>query len=260
MQDTDIATVREIEDFYRLSNPSIYNNGTEKDPSIQLRQDLRGALNNNKNIASLYKNGTLISINQQIDSLEIDPDLKNGIVSLRKYDPLNYVHSLNVSLIAFAISRNLKQFGEDNLKNVFMGALLHDAGMMPYKGLVYQEQLNDKDRIVLQEHPLRGAYILRHYISPASNEIIFNMVKSHHRMLDGTGYGFNPLTQNGGFTQEERVISLADRYEALTTPRHYRGDETFTPAEAQGILEMEAQKGKVDKKCLEVLCSLPLMH
>jgi putative nucleotidyltransferase with HDIG domain len=99
------------------------------------------------------------------------------------------------------------------------GFLLHDIGKVaiPDAILYKPDKLTDKERALMEQHPVIGAQIVRgiEFLGEAAR-----VVRSHHERWDGRGYP-------DGLAGEEipvaaRVFTVADVLDALTTDRPYR--------------------------------------
>jgi len=99
------------------------------------------------------------------------------------------------------------------------GFLLHDIGKVaiPDAILYKPEQLTDKERALMEQHPVIGAQILRgiEFLSEAAH-----VVRSHHERWDGRGYP-DGLSE-AQIPVSARVFTVADVLDALTTDRPYR--------------------------------------
>jgi HD-GYP domain-containing protein (c-di-GMP phosphodiesterase class II) len=127
-------------------------------------------------------------------------------------------HAERVTAYGLEVARAIGQslaFGSETE----FGFLLHDVGKVaiPDAILYKPDRLSDKERALMEQHPLIGAQIIRgiEFLGEASQ-----VVRSHHERWDGNGYP-------DGLRGEEiplsaRVFSVADVLDALTTDRPYR--------------------------------------
>jgi HD-GYP domain-containing protein (c-di-GMP phosphodiesterase class II) len=81
-------------------------------------------------------------------------------------------------------------------------------------------------------------------------EEIATWVGAHHERPDGKGYP--EMLEDEEIPLEARIISLADTYVALTSPRPYR--EALSDDDAKEVLE-GAAGSQLDKKLVKLLCS-----
>ena len=79
--------------------------------------------------------------------------------------------------------------------------------------------------------------------------IMKNIVRHHHEMLDGSGY---PEGLRGdAIALEARIVTVADIFDALMSPRPYKAAWTFEASCAE--LERLAALGKLDAECVAAL-------
>jgi len=133
-------------------------------------------------------------------------------------------HARKVQHYAVLIARRMN-LSEDIIKRVELSALLHDIGMMalPDSILLCRGRLNKVQHEAMRRHPLLGARIL------ADIEFLreaIPAVRSHHERFDGNGYP-------DGLAGEEiplsaRIISVADAFDAMTSPRAFRSAKSVS--------------------------------
>lgn len=130
----------------------------------------------------------------------------------------------NIHLHCERVARQSFQFGEilgllrDTLKDIHCGARLHDIGKIgiPDSVLDKETSLTDKEKKLIQQHPLIGCEMLN---ETDVNGIVTDIVQCHHERWDGQGYP-NGLkgTQIPIFA---RIVSLADTHDVLIYGRPY---------------------------------------
>ena len=171
-----------------------------------------------------------------ISDLILDDVIKNRgamihLTDIRARDSYTFGHSVNVCVLATLIG---VQLGYDmiNLKELALGALLHDAGKMliPQEIIIKPGPLTNAERKLMERHSDLGFNILRKHsdIPLISAHIAFQ----HHEKFDGTGY-----TRGLGGTdihEYARIVAIADVYDALTSDRPYK--EGILPHEAYEIM------------------------
>lgn len=142
-----------------------------------------------------------------------------------------YHHSVNVCITAVWIA-GCMQYDEEKLRELALGALLHDLGMM----LATDDVITHSGTLSLDEikrlwnHPQQGFDLLlnNEAISAAAAKIILQ----HHQRFDGRGY---PGDVKGRDIHEyARITTIADLFEyMISDSRHRRG---LLPNEAGEIL------------------------
>jgi putative nucleotidyltransferase with HDIG domain len=127
-------------------------------------------------------------------------------------------HSERVAEYAAKIGKSmgLPTEKEDLLKKA---AEIHDIGKL----LIHESLLNKKEKLTdeewgtIKKHPIVGQDILR----PALlDDEVMSIVRNHHERYDGKGY---PDRLTGDHVSLlTQIISVADSYDAMTSPRSYR--------------------------------------
>ena len=156
-------------------------------------------------------------------------------------------HTERVGALAVEVAR-FAGLGEEAQEALRQGGVLHDIGKIgiPNEILNKPGKLTDKERVVMNKHPLIGERIceplrsLRHLLP---------VIRWHHERLDGTGY---PDGLKGSqFPVEPQILQLADIYDAITTDRPYHRART----RASGIefLYTEARKGWRDAQLVALV-------
>jgi len=109
------------------------------------------------------------------------------LINRRSTDADPYIHSLNVSALSMAISKEI-ELEESIIQEVGLGALLHDIGLH----LPSPVNLSETAAITLDErdhqwsHPINGAEIL--LATPGMPDIVPIVAYEHHLHYDGEGY------------------------------------------------------------------------
>lgn len=171
--------------------------------------------------------------------------------TLANYAEWYYSHSLNTALIAAMIAINLGYEGE-KLKNLIIGALLHDIGMIliPYEIIYKKDLLNDEESRIQKKHCELGvAMVAAIDLADESRSII----KQHHERVDGMGY---PLGLSGNeITEEAQIVMIADSFDAGTSARPYRAAKSSE----EMIQEIVQSKGKYSSSIIESIKSIMIM-
>ncbi len=129
------------------------------------------------------------------------------------------MHTKRVADLAAEIARELG-FPEEEVERIWIGGLLHDVGKLaiPDTILAKQGPLTEEEREIIKRHPEEGAKILSK-ISLFREMDIIPLVLYHHERYDGKGY---PKGLKGNkIPIEANIISIADTYDAIATPRPY---------------------------------------
>jgi cyclic di-GMP phosphodiesterase len=145
-------------------------------------------------------------------------------------DPYTATHSERVTRLALRLGKAL-DLPPDRLKVLEFSALLHDVGKLgvPEAILSKPEPLDERERLLIRQHPARSADIVNQ-VGPLGE--VASIVRHHHERMDGKGY---PDRLRGeAIPLLARLVTLADVYEALTADRSYR--RALKPAQAREII------------------------
>lgn len=154
-----------------------------------------------------------------------DDNLYNLIDEEKKKIPDVYEHSWNVMKHSVTICRGYN-FNLDTVLKVGIGALFHDIGKLDTDmGILYKpSKLTVNEFALIKSHSVYGYNIMRNY---TKDEVILDIVLSHHEKLDKSGYPFGD-SEISIYTQ---IVTISDIYDALVSPRVYKKamskDEAF---------------------------------
>jgi putative nucleotidyltransferase with HDIG domain len=154
--------------------------------------------------------------------------------ALAKWHHWTAQHSLRVMKYAVGLGRALEL--DDNLiDEVGVASLLHDIGKtsIPVDVLNKPDTLSPGEWSLVRAHPQVGAEIA---CKLGYSNGIAEMILGHHEHWNGRGYpfGFAGSTIPLG----ARLITVADVFDALTTPRSYRGP--VPPLHALDLMSIES--------------------
>lgn len=134
---------------------------------------------------------------------------------LKEYHVEQYTHVKRVAhlciLIGFELGLGLQQL--DDLKTI---GLYHDIGKLriPLDILSKTEELTEQEYTAIKLHSLYSISLIE-----TDNQRIREAILYHHENLDGSGY-FG--VTNEQLSLYQRIIHVADVYEALTAERCYK--------------------------------------
>lgn len=205
------------------------------------RQDLEPAVKTYKETSSLVKSimrdiklGNSIdtpaakeAVAACVDNVISHSDAMLLLSRLRSRDEYTSEHSLNVAIISISLGRHA-ELNKEQLKEVGLCGLLHDMGkvLTPDHILNKPGRLTDEEMEVMRQHPVDGHDIL------SSSEGIFHdaihVAHAHHERLNGSGYPLG-LTEND-LSIYNRIVSIADVFDAITGDRVYKKGETVETA------------------------------
>lgn len=169
--------------------------------------------------------------------------------ALESHDRFMMGHSERVAARSVAIAQVLG-LDQAAIGTIRLGALLRDVGNAKLPPPVAQKagELTPHEREAVERHPLLGEELLRH-VSPLAP--ILPIVRWHHERLDGGGYPDHLSAEK--IPLEVRIVSVADRFEALLVDRPDRA--AVTEAEAVRILQGAVARGELDPAAVAALAA-----
>jgi HD-GYP domain-containing protein (c-di-GMP phosphodiesterase class II) len=157
------------------------------------------------------------------------------MVSLAEKDSSTEEHTRRVAALAVAIG---EQFGltAARLRALAIGGLLHDIGKLSVPNSILQKPgaLDDSEFAIIKRHPGHGHELLAELGGFSSG--VARLVLDHHERLDGSGYPRGITADE--LALETRILAVCDVYDALVSPRVYRG--AWTPERALALLRKES--------------------
>ena len=111
------------------------------------------------------------------------------------------------------------QLPPERVKLVKDTALLHDIGKLAIHEHILNkpEKLTDAEWEIVRKHPEIGEEILKPVVL---TEEMLAIVRNHHERYDSTGYPDKISGKNINILAA--VVTVADAYDAMTSPRAYR--------------------------------------
>ena len=162
-------------------------------------------------------------------------DLKNAYIGileiLSKYlestDRYTKGHSVRVSELAMEIGIAM-ELPRTEVENVRVAGLLHDIGKVEISGEILRKaaQLTTEERDLVDEHTVKGAYLLTS-VGSVLKEVVPIVVSHHMHFTEATG---DPEKEVTTVPLGARIIAVADSFDAMTSDRPYR--KGMTPWEA----------------------------
>jgi len=157
-----------------------------------------------------------------MDVLERDRALLLNLASIREFqDDRDYLssHALNVCLLTLALAAG-SRFPRENIIEIGVAGLLMDLGMACIDPTIRlkNQKLDESDREEIAKHPALGLQLLQN-INGLPQSVLVSSYQ-HHERESGTGY---PHMRKGNLIHPySKLLSIADVYEAMGSPRQYR--------------------------------------
>ncbi len=142
------------------------------------------------------------------------------LVSLGEKDVSTEEHTRRVALRAVEVGEELG-LPAPHLRSLALGGLLHDMGKLgvPAEVLCKPGSLTDEEFEIVKRHPQTGVRLLRDL--GGFPEGALGLVRGHHERLDGSGYPDGVAGDE--LDLDTRILAVCDVYDALVSPRVYRG-------------------------------------
>ncbi|MEX2529929.1 MAG: HD domain-containing phosphohydrolase [Gemmatimonadota bacterium] len=158
-------------------------------------------------------------------------------------------HSTRVAAIARALAQRVGIEGEA-VRDLYRAGLLHDIGKLGISNRILDKpgRLTESERGRIERHPVLTLTIIGQIAIFAG---IARTAAVHHERLDGKGYPWGYSAEQLGL--EDRILAVADIYEAITAHRPYR--EGMATERALGILK-ELSGEALDPELVEVMAEL----
>lgn len=180
-------------------------------------------------------------VTEMADSVLRNPDALTSLSRLKHFDEYTFFHSVNTSLLALSLGRNLG-FDGALLHQLGVGTLLHDIGKtkIPLEILNKPGKYEAHEFEIMKQHVMRGAEILSGTTGLTDN--FLKPALEHHERVDGTGYPYR--RRRDEISQFGMMAAVVDIYDALTSDRCYHKAK---PAhETLQFLYTISQKGHLD--------------
>lgn len=185
-----------------------------------------------------------------LDSVLSENTTINSLIAVSSYDYYTYTHSVDVSVYALGIGKELRM-NPKTLSLLAEAAILHDIGKSRININIVNKpgRLNDEEFMTMKMHSQYSYDILVE--NGVKNPAILTAARDHHEKLNGKGY------PNGISAKElskfARIIAIADIFNALTTRRAYK--PALTSFKALSIMKNE-MNGELDDDFLRVFIKM----
>jgi putative nucleotidyltransferase with HDIG domain len=164
---------------------------------------------------------------------------------LAEKDEYTEEHTRRVALRAVQVAEHLG-VPPTHLRTLAIGGLLHDIGKLSVPDTILKKpgELDDREYAVIRRHPVWGERLLAE-LGGFSNAVR-RLVRDHHERLDGSGYPSGLALPE--LDLDTRILAVCDVYDALISPRVYRGP--WTHGRAMTFL---TANGAFDQRCVAAL-------
>lgn len=154
-----------------------------------------------------------------VSSIFRNQDALSCMSKLRSKNDYLIEHALSVSILMAIFAKHL-QFKDNIIKELTLGAFLHDVGMVkvPNNILDKKTDLTAEEYQRVKQHVQDGLNILED--SPGLSHVAIKLVSEHHERVDGSGY---PKGLKGDdISKYGKMMAIIDSYDAMTTDRPFK--------------------------------------
>lgn len=176
-----------------------------------------------------------------VETAKNSANLLEMLHAMKDYDDSTYVHSLNVALLCNLLAGWLRLSPEEVHLATLCG-LLHDIGKLkvPDELIKKPAKLTNPEFERIKAHAKDGYILLK---DKNVDVHVKNSALMHHERCDGSGYPFKVLADQ--IDPYAKMVSIADVYDAMTSPRVYRGPlcpfKVISIFEEEGLQRYESQ-------------------
>lgn len=159
-----------------------------------------------------------------------DIDLFSSFASSPVQSHYPYRHSLHVAMLALAMGARAG-LDEESMRNLGLGALLHDIGMLRVPKQVWASRgiLSSQQQLDVMAHPIYAVETLGRV--PSLSDTVRYIAYQVHERMNGQGY---PRRIPGELIHPlSRIVGVADTYVALLSDRpHRQGVQPYRAVES----------------------------
>jgi HD-GYP domain-containing protein (c-di-GMP phosphodiesterase class II) len=202
-------------------------------------------------VASSDLPARILALEPEQGRIAVDEDYLDDIATafgqvIDAKSPYTGGHSERVGYYCDAVAAEVG-IAPDARRRLRRAAILHDVGKLAVSSAVLEKpgKLDDAEWEIMRSHAGHTAEILGR-IGPMRDMAM--IAAAHHERLDGRGY---PLGLDGAMiSNESRIITVCDFYDALTADRPYRA--AMSVDKALGIMAPECGRA-IDDGCFAAL-------
>jgi len=201
-------------------------------------------------------------IHQNLVKIDILKSTVDSIQMMTQHrDPETGGHLQRMAAYTLLIAREIQpkyQFTDLYLNFLYIYAPLHDIGklIIPDTILLKPDKLTREEFDLMKRHTIAGEEIVRSVINlydlahmPLVDDL-FQIVRSHHEKLDGSGYPDGLMGDQ--ISISARIIAVADIFDALTSVRSYKSRWSNQDAYSE-LKKMAGQS--LDTDCVMAICN-----
>jgi putative nucleotidyltransferase with HDIG domain len=191
----------------------------------------------------------MIASNPKIKNITkgFNPDMQLNMQELKE---LLAQHATDTKVIAKGIIENLPYSMQSkvNSKAIEDAAYLHDLGkvLIPTEILNKPDKLDDREIQIMHKHSELSYELLK---NSGIDDKTLMLIRNHHQNAKRTGYPW--VDNNFNADLNLQILSVADKYSALTEKRSYK--EPMNDKQALTIIYKDVKEGKLNPVVFKAL-------
>lgn len=192
----------------------------------------------------LKNNNSFYLLDEYCNSVQIDYEETFSLLKMMLYavdfiSTSTVTHIISTAFYATEIAK-LEKLTDSETDEVFTASILHDMGKMSIDIEILESAgcLTDEQMQKMREHVKKGDEMYRGIVGNKLSDI----ASRHHENLDGSGYPHG--LKGDELTTQQRILSIADVFSALTDARTYK--PSYPKEKTINIMEDMVSKNKFD--------------
>ncbi|MCQ2506744.1 MAG: HD domain-containing protein [Lachnospiraceae bacterium] len=219
------GTVLKSEYVARLIKLGIQKVYIEEDINFNIDDATEDIINNDcKNMLSDTINRFASTVDSELSTITIiaedvikdiiqEKEIMYNVSLARDNSDSLYSHLLSVTALSVLIALR-SGFKPSRVKEIAIGAILHDIGLLNVDKSICDKQLNemtDKEKSIFKKHVVSEYDALEN--KEWATEVVKHIVLDHHERNDKSGY---PLKKDGDhILREVKVVSICDQFDSM---------------------------------------------
>jgi HD-GYP domain-containing protein (c-di-GMP phosphodiesterase class II) len=174
-------------------------------------------------------------IQNMVDLVMTDESIVLGLSTIRDYDDYTFTHSINVAVLSMCLGRRIG-ISRMSLNRLGICGLFHDLGKLdiPLEIIRLPRKLSESEFEVIKKHTIYSvAQIIKLQAARDLKSKILLPPFEHHMKFDLSGYP--QIHRKKPVSLFGRILTIADVFDAITSPRSYR-ISTLTQDQALGYM------------------------
>ena len=146
---------------------------------------------------------------------------KNDVLNvkdIRMKDEMIFAHSLNVCIMAIALSSKLS-LAVPKIKSIALGALMHDIGksLTPHD-ISSKETLTEQEEQEFRKHPVLGYNMIKDVMDASPTTKI--CILMHHEHINGSGYPMGIVGDKIHYSA--RIVAICNEFDLAINDKVYK--------------------------------------